>query len=535
MRARTPFSESTKRPFFLAPGLGVSVPEPDSSANSSDVPVGTPGSAGAACAAEAPHAAAANTLSTATSPNLMAPSTRRAYGKPERTVNARLALAAVVLLLCCAGVGLGSAAVPRVKTTFATDQGRPFKAPRQLVSRNGVLRTRFVADESRVRVAGHPLVGRVYNDSFPGPTLRLSPGDTLRLTLVNKLSGPTNMHFHGMHVSPRGRSDNVLRTVAPGTTAQYVVRVPLDAAPGTYWYHSHWHDAPVGNVEPQVMGGLSGALIVDGLEDRLPSTLRNIVERNVVLKDVQLTKTDRIVFRSINPGAPTTRTVNGQVNPIMRIGPGETQLWRLGNQSADIWYRPKLDGTRFHVIAEDSNPVGRVWSANRLTLPPAKRYDVLVQGHGGDYRLRTLKMNTGPAGDKYPARVLATVRPSRPALEPAQLPTSMGPLPGLQNLRVDRRRTLVFSENTKTNKFFINGRQFNHNRVDQRVWLNAVEEWTIRNVSRELHPFHIHVNDFQVISVNGRPLRRPQPRRHLPVTRGRRGGDPHALHHGDHP
>jgi len=198
--------------------------------------------------------------------------------------------------------------------------------------------------------------------------------------------------------------------------------------------------------------------------------------------------------------------VNGLVNPVVRIGPGETQLWRLGNQSADIWYRLKLDGTRFHVIAEDGNPVGRVWSADTLTLPPAKRYDVLVQGHGGgDYRLRTLKMNTGPAGDKYPARVLATVRPNRPARERAAFPTSLGPLPDLEHMAVDRRRTLVFSENTKTNQFFINGRQFNHDRVDQHVELGAVEEWTVRNVSRERHPFHIHVNDFQVISVNGLP------------------------------
>ena len=114
-------------------------------------------------------------------------------------------------------------------------------------------------------------------------------------------------------------------------------------------------------------------------------------------------------------------------------------------------------------------------------------------------------MNTGPAGDKYPGRVLATVRPDRPALQPAELPTSLGPLPDLQNMTVDRRRTIVFSENTKTNQFFINGKQFNHKRIDQRVKLNAVEEWTIRNVSRERHPFHIHVNDFQVMSVNGRP------------------------------
>ena len=412
----------------------------------------------------------------------------------------------MVLLACCIAVGAVTAAAPSVRTSFPTQQGKPFKNPRTLVSENGVLRARLVARQSVVRVGGRPVLGRAYNGSFPGPTLRLSPGDTLRLTLVNELSSPTNIHFHGMHVSPAGRSDNVLRNVAPGATAKYVVRVPLDATPGTYWYHSHWHDGPMGVAEPQVMGGLSGTLIVDGLKPLLPAQLRNIVERNVVLKDVQLTKTDRIVFRNIDSGAPTTRTVNGQVNPVMRIGPGETQLWRLGNQSADIWYRLQLDGSRFHVIAEDANPVGRVSSARRLLLPPGKRYDVLVQGHGGgDYRLRTLAMNTGPAGDRYPARILATVRPDRPPLEAAELPTALGALPDLQNASVDRRRTLVFSENTRTNEFFIDGRQFNYKRVDQRVELGAVEEWTIRNVTRELHPFHIHVNDYQVMSVNGRP------------------------------
>ena len=421
-------------------------------------------------------------------------------------MSSRPLTAAAVALACCGSIGLATAAVPTVRTTFPTVQGRPFDPPRQLASRDGVLRARLVADETSLRVGGRLVSGRAYNHAFPGPTLRVSPGDTLLLTLVNKLKVPTNLHFHGMHVSPSGESDNVLRTVAPGANARYEVKVPLDAAPGTYWYHPHWHDAPVGDVEPQVMGGLSGTLVVDGLRSRLPEHLRHIVERNVVLKDVQLTKRNRIVFRDTDSGGPTTRTVNGQVNPVMRIGPGETQLWRLGNQSADIWYRLKLDGTRFNVIAEDGNPVGRVWHATTLTLPPAKRYDVLVQGHGGgEYHLRTLRMSTGPAGDTYPARILATVRPNRPALERAQLPTSLGPLPDLQGMTVDRRRTLVFSEHTKTNKFFIDGKQFNHDRIDQRVQLGAAEEWTVRNVTREMHPFHIHVNDFQVISVNGRP------------------------------
>ena len=159
------------------------------------------------------------------------------HGRGERC--ARLALAATVLVACCLAVGAAIAAVPSVQTSFPTQQGKPFKNPRTLVAENGVLRARFVARQSMVRVGGRPVLGRAYNGSFPGPTLRLSPGDTLRLTLVNELRSPANIHFHGMHVSPTGKSDNVLRNVAPGTTAQYVVRVPLDATPGTYWYHSH--------------------------------------------------------------------------------------------------------------------------------------------------------------------------------------------------------------------------------------------------------------------------------------------------------
>src|SRR5919109_2425140 len=132
-----------------------------------------------------------------------------------RERRARLALAAMVSLACCVGVGFVSAAALPVRTSFPTEQGKPFKAPRQLVSKDGVLRARFVADETAVHVGGRRVIGRAYNDSFPGPTLRLSQGDTLRLTLVNRLRAATNMHFHGMHVSPAGRSDNVLRTVAP--------------------------------------------------------------------------------------------------------------------------------------------------------------------------------------------------------------------------------------------------------------------------------------------------------------------------------
>ncbi|MEV4582302.1 multicopper oxidase domain-containing protein [Nonomuraea jabiensis] len=64
---------------------------------------------------------------------------------------------------------------------------------------------------------------------------------------------------------------------------------------------------------------------------------------------------------------------------------------------------------------------------------------------------------------------------------------------------------MTFSEDTRTNQFFINGKLFDPDRIDVRAKLNTTEEWRVRNLANEEHTFHVHVNDFQVISVNGRP------------------------------
>ena len=63
----------------------------------------------------------------------------------------------------------------------------------------------------------------------------------------------------------------------------------------------------------------------------------------------------------------------------------------------------------------------------------------------------------------------------------------------------------MFSENTKTNQFYIDGKQFDATRVNVAAKLGTTEEWTIKNISEEAHPFHIHVNDFIVTEVNGKP------------------------------
>ena len=390
---------------------------------------------------------------------------------------------------------------PVVETTFSTEQGQPYAEPPVLQAKDGVLETTFDVATDSFEVGGTKVQGMGYAGQLLGPTLLVAPGDTIKIDLKNGLAEETNFHTHGLHVSPQGISDNVLRVMEPESDNSVVIELPMDVAPGTYWYHAHLH----GLTEPQVFSGLAGALVVDGLTERLPADLQDVPEHLVALKDLQLDSSGAIETENIDSNAPTTRTVNGLVNPVLDAQPGGTQLLRLANLSADIWYRLKMDGTSFTILAEDANPVSTVTQADELVLPPGKRFDVLVRWDDpGRYRLRTLKYETGSAGDSYPERVLATVVVAGDAVAPVAMPTSMGPAPDLADAPIAQHREVVFSEDPKTNAFLINGQVFNMDDVMYTMKLDTVEEWTIRNTSDEEHPFHIHVNDFQVMSVNGK-------------------------------
>ncbi|HEY6687693.1 MAG TPA: multicopper oxidase domain-containing protein, partial [Propionibacteriaceae bacterium] len=396
----------------------------------------------------------------------------------------------------------GKPANESVPTTFKTEQRRPFQAPIELQSENGALRTAFTVEPTTFPVAGAMIKGYAYQGQYIGPTLRVHPGDTVRIDLTNRLGQPTNLHGHGMFMSPIGISDNVLRVMKSKTFNHVVWKLPSDIEPGTYWYHSHLH----GLVEEQIFAGLSGVLIVDGLEGLLPPALQSVQQHVVALKDLQV-KDGAIVRSNIDSNAPTTRTVNGQVDPVLTVRTNETHMLRLANIGADIWYRLRLSGTQFSVIAEDANPVAQVWTADELVLPPGKRFDVLVRWpQPGSQMLETLPYTTGPDGDNYPQRRLMTLQVSGDPVPDVAWPTSMAPPSPLASDHVDRTRHLEFSENTKTNQFYINGKQFDATHVNFVAKLGTTEEWIIRNVSREEHPFHIHVNDFMVMSVNGKPV-----------------------------
>jgi FtsP/CotA-like multicopper oxidase with cupredoxin domain len=112
------------------------------------------------------------------------------------------------------------------------------------------------------------------------PVIRVSPGSVIKLRYVNNLprksdeecaTGPcgnmSNLHFHGLHVSPERPQDDVLTMmVMPGETLEYKVVVPSYSPPGLYWYHTHPH----GESARQGLDGMSGAIVVEGLDRYYP-------------------------------------------------------------------------------------------------------------------------------------------------------------------------------------------------------------------------------------------------------------------------
>ena len=329
--------------------------------------------------------------------------------------------------------------------------GRPLVAPAVYTSHHGVLDVTLVASQQRVMIAGRRVLAKVYNGSFVAPTLIAAPGDLVRVKLVDHLDEPTNLHFHGLEVSPSGHADNIFVSVDPGHSFQYRFRLPHSAPTGTFWYHSHemvpmseMGRFPDAGSEEQVFDGLSGLLEVKGIDAAIcprrcagsPSgTWRCATSR---------WPGGAIVDTDINSNAPTTRLVDGQLRPRLTIAPGQTQLWHIANIGADIFYRLALPGHTFEVVAQDGHPVIHAQRVSTLLLPPGKRWDVLVRGGSrgidpaGDAVLRRGRRPL-PGDDRWPPLV-TTGRAAAPVSAAERHLLGLGrPAPGPRRPPAGRR------------------------------------------------------------------------------------------------
>jgi FtsP/CotA-like multicopper oxidase with cupredoxin domain len=475
--------------------------------------------------------------------------------------------------------------------------------PRDLESRDGVLKV-----DLRIRSYRSPDGSVRYcylSADAQSPTLRLHPGDLLELRLTNELTDleptpaampgmtmapasrgadphhsdadhridpcksvamtgvSTNLHFHGLTVPARCHEDEVLKTsIQPGEPPfEYRFRIPENEPPGLYWYHPHIH----GFSSRQVMGGASGALIIEGIERAVPQ-VAGLPERVLVIRDQDLlnpnappSKSEPVVPHtfidrdgdSANNGTGFGRPAKDlSINfvPVpwpdypparIRLKPGARELWRVLNASAITYLNLALIYGRvpqqLGLVGIDGVPMNSSGNTEPVTwvdhigVPPGARVEFIVNGPGEGVPaiFATRTVDTGQGGENDPNRDLASIVAAADATEPPALPAYHTPLPAptlpwLRDAQPVRVRRLYFSEKldnpndpNSAATFYITVDGQTPKAFDPADGPNIVaqqgdvEDWIIENRSTELHAFHIHQLHFMLLAWNGVPVNEP--------------------------
>jgi FtsP/CotA-like multicopper oxidase with cupredoxin domain len=420
----------------------------------------------------------------------------------------------------------------------------PWVEPPRIDAVEGLIDTPLVVDYAEHELNGQPVKLRNYYDPktgqgmLTGPTLRFPASErarTLRVLLQNHLPCPpgedcrcdrpghvhgpdklvfniTNLHTHGLHVSPQPPQDDVLLNVMPGCSSQVEVKIPAGHLPGTFWYHAHRH----GSTAIQLSSGMAGALIVEG---RLDAELRQrgIGERLFVFQQISHKNGALEHFEDIGRNAVTS--INGQINPDILLKSGQVERWRFINGGFEEVLplalvrecrvdEPGCDPAReypLYLIAVDGITIRSAPQPKTVVqLAAGNRADVLVKlTEPGRYRLVKVP-GRRVEGETESLQYVATVEVAPQGTDmpiPQSLPVEAPP--DIDASQAIPRPPVVFSvkEGDEEDEFLIDGRKFSMDQPAYTPKLNTVEAWTVYNCSTQMHPFHIHVNPFQVTEI----------------------------------
>lgn len=401
--------------------------------------------------------------------------------------------------------------------------------------------------------------GKSYSAGFPGTLLQLNNGDTLKLRLMNELasdgdpSNPvftTNFHYHGSHAPDLSQGDNVYVPLKPGKSMG--VEIPISTyqnSAGVNWYHPHMHEV----TREQVEGGLAGMIMVGDPLDPWPQYKGSLTQVNMTISEVNIspdgqykmmTGQDSATFYGEGYTAGWQKRVNGQVNPIMRIRPGETQIWNMGQfgqrgatnfviaddnlqnpwtatilsrDGASAFVHPytvqlAANNERMQDVSAQTvlGPGNRISMAVTAPTKPGTYY--LIDGWGGEespdnmsgnqyyYVLATIVVEGDPVTTEKPVFAPQPADPLWQETPDVQRTFSLEQLPTIDGVDPTTGQPIINIDN-----FYINGKKFGEGVMPQ-IEIGTVEEWTILNAGPINHPFHIHQGLFIVTKINGFPI-----------------------------
>jgi len=193
-----------------------------------------------------------------------------------------------------------------------------------------------------------------YNGTVPGPTIRVDAGDACRFVVINEMTQPTAIHWHGLIVpnSMDGVPFITQEPIMPGETFTYEFTA---RNAGTHMYHSH-----INAVEQVTKGMLGGFIIKPTDTSREP----------VVTGDYVLVLNDSALGFTINgKGFPYTQPIIANLGDKIRV--------RYMNEGLMI-HPMHLHGIPQLVFAKDGYTLPTPYMCDTLNIAPGERYDVLI-------------------------------------------------------------------------------------------------------------------------------------------------------------
>jgi len=358
-------------------------------------------------------------------------------------------------------------------------------------------------------------------DGVSGPGKLTSPNESVPNSdgfypvlpgMRHPATGATNLHVHGFAVAPVKPQDDVLTVCTDPASGPagcgrrsftYHYHVPAYMPEGLYWYHPHVH----GEIQAQMLMGLTGALIVEGPRDDARRAV-GIEERVLMVRQTQDLDAGKTQAAAMTAAPPTTPdagrrpeprpvatavdtahellcnrnsaidaiSLNGTPVPLgdapdsaladIKIAATGKQLWRILNAATDAFLDLLIvdasgHALPFEVIARDGSPLtddaGKTLPSPETQqsqlVPPSGRIEILVGAPpaGTKAYLVTHAVDTGCAGDRVPERRLAVIEPSPATSAPASIPpavqsTRPNLFSGLLRRHTDRERVIALAE-----------------------------------------------------------------------------------------
>jgi FtsP/CotA-like multicopper oxidase with cupredoxin domain len=380
--------------------------------------------------------------------------------------------------------------------TAALGLGWPLAGARG--SASAAVEVELEARATALTLAGRPVRLLTYNGLFPGPPLRAREGQTLRVRLVNHLDEPTNLHFHGLHVSPAHNHDNVFVNVAPGRSFTYEITVPAGYG-GTFWYHPHRH----GRLARQLWQGLAGPLLIDPVA--LSDALAGIEEQVLLVKDISIADGRPEPHRNADWARGKSGRlvlVNGAVRPQLRPQGALVRLRLINACNARMLLLARADGRPLQVAAHDGHPLEAPQPMEEVLLTPAQRLDLLLALDGAaPVELLHKPYNRGAQREPSRPEPLLSVHPPHGSASSA-LPPRLAAVE-----RLDPRAAVVRRSFRMAMAFL--GADGQHQLAPIEARLGDLELWEITNVDTQDHVFHLHTWPFQVWRRDGVPVSEP--------------------------